>query len=166
MQTQQEPLILTVRLDDESQAFFDKQRELYFPPDRNFLKAHLTVFHQLPNNIVTEQYFQGFKLKPFPINVTGLFGLGSGVAYSLQSDLLIAVRKTVANDFAEVLIPQDRQGFRPHITVQNKVSPLKAKELLHLLSETFTPFITQAIGLDLWTYLGGPWEHKEFYAFT
>jgi len=42
------PLILTLTLDEASQAFFDEQRRQYFPPKINYLSAHLTLFHALP----------------------------------------------------------------------------------------------------------------------
>ncbi len=42
-----EPLILTLKMDDRSQERFDRLRELYFPPERNYLSAHLTMFHKL-----------------------------------------------------------------------------------------------------------------------
>jgi len=64
---QKQPLILTLKLDEESQAFFDKQRALYFPPERNFLKAHLTLFHQLPDEPETLDYFSNFIHDSFEI---------------------------------------------------------------------------------------------------
>ncbi len=42
------PLILTLQLDERSFAFFDEQRRRYFPKERNFIPAHLTLFHALP----------------------------------------------------------------------------------------------------------------------
>ena len=42
------PLILTLRLDPESQARFDALRRAHFPPERNLLGAHVTLFHALP----------------------------------------------------------------------------------------------------------------------
>ena len=35
-------------MDDSSQVHFDRLRELHFPPERNYLSAHLTLFHKLP----------------------------------------------------------------------------------------------------------------------
>ncbi|WP_208644854.1 2'-5' RNA ligase family protein [Mucilaginibacter kameinonensis] len=58
MQTEKKTLILTLRLDEESQAFFDEMRKRHFPQERNFLKAHLTLFHQLPSDLVTGGYFR------------------------------------------------------------------------------------------------------------
>jgi hypothetical protein len=43
-----QPLILTLRMDERSQERFDRLRETHFPPERNYLRAHLTLFHKLP----------------------------------------------------------------------------------------------------------------------
>ncbi|MFP5079749.1 hypothetical protein [Pedobacter sp. JCM 36344] len=47
------PLILIVRLDEKSQQFFNEMRSRYFLPELNLLKAHLTLFHQLPFSLET-----------------------------------------------------------------------------------------------------------------
>ena len=67
--------------------------------------------------------------------------------------------------FGEVLTGQDRQGFRPHVVVQNKVSGGEAKELLGRMQVEFRPFTVRAEGLQLWRYLGGPWELAEGFLF-
>lgn len=157
---QKEPLILTLRLDKQSQAFFDSQREKYFPPERNYLKAHFTLFHHLPNETEITDYLKTVKQEAFEIQMTGLMNLGAGVAYRLQSQELMALRDSLKQHFTGKLTPQDQQGFRPHITIQNKVLPAQSSALLATLSETFQPFPIQALGLDIWTYLGCPWRHE------
>ena len=42
------PLILTARVAEKDIKQFDRLREAHFPPDRNVLRAHLTMFHRLP----------------------------------------------------------------------------------------------------------------------
>jgi hypothetical protein len=49
-----QPLILTLQMDERSQERFDRLRELHFPPERNYLSAHLTLFHKLPGERETE----------------------------------------------------------------------------------------------------------------
>lgn len=61
-------------------------------------------------------------------------------------------------EFAAWLTPQDRQKFQPHVTIQNKVTPEAARELLERLSDTWEPVTAQGRGLQLWRYRGGPWE--------
>lgn len=43
-----QPLIVTLALDEQAQARFDALRSRHFPPDRNVLDAHVTLFHALP----------------------------------------------------------------------------------------------------------------------
>lgn len=90
--------------------------------------------------------------------------LGAGVAFAIESKELHNIRKELAIQLHEQLIPQDKQGYRPHITIQNKVSPEAAKQLLNELQSTFQPITITARGLDLWQYLGGPWKHHAYHA--
>lgn len=58
--------------------------------------------------------------------------------------------------FSPWLTRQDQAGFRPHITVQNKVDSVHAKALLDQLMPGFEPFDILAEGLQFWRYHGGP----------
>ncbi|WP_316831713.1 hypothetical protein [Pedobacter aquatilis] len=60
---------------------------------------------------------------------------------------------------------QDRQGFRRHITIQNKVDVLTAKMLLEKLATTFQPFEVTVLGVDLWYYPSGSWKYYHFIPF-
>ena len=42
------PLIVTALLGRADHAWLDGERQRHFPPERNQLPAHLTLFHQLP----------------------------------------------------------------------------------------------------------------------
>ena len=42
------PLVVTLKIDEPSQLFFDKQRTAHFPPYANYVPAHITLFHKLP----------------------------------------------------------------------------------------------------------------------
>jgi 2'-5' RNA ligase len=158
-------LILTVRIDEGSQQFFDELRLKHFPADRNFLQAHLTLFHQLPDQPATISILKDFTAHNFQMEVTKLINLGAGVAYRIEGEQLSHLRASLVQLFSKDLIPQDKQGFRGHITVQNKTTPEQARELLAALSEDFKPFRVQALGLDLWNYLGGPWSHQQYFPF-
>ncbi|SDH14888.1 2'-5' RNA ligase family protein [Mucilaginibacter gossypii] len=166
MQAEQKPLILTLRLDAESQTYFDSLRRRHFPPELNFLRAHLTLFHQLPNKQDTLNYLDTIKVHYFEMNVAGLRHLGAGVAYLIDSMELQQFHAKLKRHFQQVLIPQDMQAFKPHITIQNKVTPEASKWLLAELRSEFVPFPVKAVGLDLWEYLGGPWRHYFGYNFV
>ena len=90
--------------------------------------------------------------------IGGLINLGQGVAYRIESPELEAIRGRLADAFATMLTPQDRAGWRPHVTIQNKVTPAEAKALLAKLSAEFAPRPLVIAGLASWWYRGGPWE--------
>lgn len=156
------PLILTLALHADDQARFERLRRLHFPPDRNLIPAHVTLFHHLPGQEV-EAARDAIEARcaapPFPVAVSGLRFLGRGVAYALEAPALAALRADLAREWAGWLTLQDRQGWRPHVTIQNKAPPEAARALHANLQAAFTPFTVRAEGLDLWRYLGGPWKH-------
>ncbi len=166
----QRPLILTLRLDADSQDFFTAERVRFFPLALNFLDAHVTLFHHLPRDSsdeIAEKLTAFASVQPtFPVQLTGLRSLGRGVAYSLQSSDLLSLRASLANGWSNWLTAQDRQNFKPHITVQNKVAPAEAHRTLTLLQTSFTPRLIEAIGVDLWRYEGGPWNHLQTFLFA
>lgn len=91
--------------------------------------------------------------------------MGRGVGYRLDSPNLPVVRKRLAGVWWPWLGAQDRRGFRPHVTVQNKVPPEEARALHRGLEGSFAPIEVSAEGLLLWRYLGGPWEPVGAYEF-
>jgi 2'-5' RNA ligase len=124
-----------------------------------------TLFHQLPNEEPTIHYLEDLQLCSFEMQVTGLKHLGFGVAYRIDSAALQLLHQQLGQHFQESLIPQDRQPFRPHVVIQNKVTPEASKQLMAELTDSFEPFTVRAIGLDLWIYLDGHWRHGFGYNF-
>jgi 2'-5' RNA ligase len=156
-----EPLIVTLLLDDATQQRFDRLREQHFPPERNHLAAHVTLFHALPGehlDAVRADLTEAADRPGFDVDVTGVRFLGRGVAYALESAEVAAVRGGLARAWRSWLTPQDAQRHAPHVTVQNKVAPAVARALHDRLRAEFVPWTVHARGLGLWRYLGGPWE--------
>ncbi|MCJ2049012.1 2'-5' RNA ligase family protein [Methylobacterium sp. J-070] len=155
------PLILTLAFDEPTLARFDGERRRYFPEALNRIPAHATLFHHLPGDRergVIEAITALARTVPAPdVVVTGLRFTGRGVAYVLESESLATFRARLAREFGASLTAQDRQGWRPHVTVQNKVSPDAARALHADLSACFAPFHFTAPATLLWRYLGGPW---------
>ena len=155
------PLIVTADLGPADFAWLDAQRRAHFPPDRNQLSAHLTMFHALPPSL---EYEVRRTLKAVTASarpqamVTGLINLGGGVAYRVTSPDLDSIREQVADHFHGALTAQDAGGWRAHVTIQNKVSSGEAKTLLRTLEERFQPRPLAINGLALHRYLGGPWD--------
>jgi 2'-5' RNA ligase len=163
------PLILTLAMDERSTAFFETQRRHHFPPARNFIPAHLTLFHKLPGErqdaIIRDLIAVSRAQARFPLDVSGVRSLGRGVAYALGSPNLAQLRQRLVARWKPWLAPQDRHKHQPHVTVQNKVDPEAARSLLAALQLDFAPFVATAEGLSLWRYLDGPWELLQTFAF-
>jgi hypothetical protein len=161
-------LIVTVEMGGEDQAWLDRMRRAYFPPERNQLPAHLTMFHALPPSLEAEvrhRLSDAAKTKLPRAEIAGLMDLGGGVAFRVVSDDLDAIRADLAEAFRGSLSAQDAGGWRPHVTIQNKVAPKVARALLAELRAGFEPRRLAIRGLGLHRYLGGPWERIADYGF-
>ncbi len=157
-----EPLILTLKMDAASQEHFDRLREAHFPHERNYLRAHLTLFHALPGeqaqSIASDLQEVCRTKKPITLEAVGLRFLGKGVAYDLRSSEFEALRRKLSGRWEHWLSRQDSHRIKPHVTVQNKVAPERARALYNELQASFVPFQVTGEGLSLWRYMGGPWE--------
>lgn len=156
------PLIVTAALTEDAFAWFEDLRQAHFPPERNRVPAHLTLFHALPGDqephVLHVLEASCRRRRTMQLEVRGPWSLGRGVAYRLASPELEQLRSELALAFEAWLTPQDRSPFRPHITVQNKADPADARLLLEHLQLEFEPFDIVAEGLLVWRYRGGPWE--------
>ena len=164
------PLILTLALDEQATTFFNDLRRQHFPPNRNYLDAHLTLFHHLPGarfeELAQQLAARSRVQSPLQLHVAGVQFLGQGVAYSVQSAELEALHRELQALWLPDLTPQDQQRRRPHVTVQNKVRPEVARALHQQLSAAFIPFDARGTGFHLWAYRGGPWEWLRTFEFT
>ncbi len=156
------PIIVTALLGRADQAALDAMRREHYPPDRNVLPAHLTLFHHLPPSVEEELKHRlnaaTRGVRAPAAKAAGLMSLGRGVAVKIESPGLAAIRSELSEAFAGLLMPQDAGGWRPHITIQNKVAPSMAKLLLGALGKEFRARDVEIAGLAAWWYRGGPWE--------
>lgn len=163
------PLILTLALDEASFRFFNQLRQEHFPAERNYLKAHLTLFHHLPGaerNTITKYLTEVSQSQsPLSLAVSEVRSIGSGVAYRLVSQELQGLHRRLSRSWQAWLTPQDQQTLWPHVTVQNKVSKQEAQDIYQQLSDAFEPFTATGTGLQLWEYQNGPWELLEVFDF-
>jgi len=161
-------LIVTAELGDQDQAWLDQLRRTHFPPERNQLRAHLTMFHALPPSSepeVRRRLAEAARESVPSARIAGLMNLGGGVAYRVVSDDLDRIRQNLAGGLAGLLSVQDSGGWRPHVTIQNKAPAKDAQTLLNQLDADFQPRPLSISGLGLHRYLGGPWESLAKYAF-
>ncbi|TKD50515.1 2'-5' RNA ligase family protein [Sphingomonas baiyangensis] len=156
------PIIVTALFDAADAAWLNDLRRAHFPPERNHLDAHLTLFHHIAPDLARElkqRLSAATRGMPAPQAwLGGVMSLGRGTAFRVESPALESIRAELAHAFAPMLVPQDRAGWRPHVTIQNKVEPAAAKALQAALSASFSRRPLAISGLASWWYRGGPWE--------
>ena len=161
------PLIVTAELGSDF-GWLEDLRQRHFPPERNQLRAHLTMFHAIAPSAEAElrRILLSFAHQPPPRAwIAGLMNLGGGVAFRIASDELDAIRDEIASRLHGLLTAQDAAGWSAHITIQNKVPPRDAKALMLALGDRYDgrPLHLPAFGLH--RYLGGPWKTLRTFPF-
>lgn len=156
------PLILTAELPPELHRRFTELRRLHYPPERNRLEAHVTLFHALPpmceNELVRLLGRLTGECPPPQGMVDGVMQWDQGTAIRLSSPGLLEFREAIAEHFHGMLTAQDSSPPRLHLTVQNKVAPSEAKALQAALAGIVQPERFAFPALALHRYRGGPWE--------
>jgi hypothetical protein len=155
------PLIVTAELPQDLYSWATQLRTEHYPPARNYLKAHVTLFHALPPFIegeLRDLLARLAKRPPVPARLEGVVSLGRGTALALSSSAMLELRHEIAEHFHGMLTAQDEGRPRLHITVQNKVTPKEAKALQQTLATRVKVQDFTFRGLELHAYLGGPWE--------
>jgi len=158
--------ILTAEMDDVSFTWLDGLRREHFPPDRNFLSAHLTLFHRLSSAQVARLRSVERPCTPVETRFDRVVFLGFGVAIGVRSAALERLRSNARTEIGGEFSRQDSQPWKPHVTVQNKVTAVSASQLQNALEQGFAERVDAATGLLVWEYLGGPWNLVERIAFT
>lgn len=156
---------------DAASARFTALRRAHFPPRRNWLDAHITLFHALPcvaiDAVLAGAREAALENPPFLMRSERVLFLGAGVAFTLAGAEGIALRAALAQRWASLLGRQDQAKRNVlHITVQNKVAPAVARALYDELRAGFVSEDVPAVGLDIWHYLGGPWRPAASFAFS
>jgi 2'-5' RNA ligase len=154
-------LIVLAELGKSDFAWLDALRRRHYPPERNRVPAHLTLFRALPPSVEGEvrRSLARAGSEPAPQAViSGAMDLDSGVALRVHSPELEAIRDQLAADLHGLLTSQDSGPWTAHITIQNKVDPKLARTLLKQLREGFEPRPIAIAGLRLVRYVDGKWE--------
>ncbi|MGB5723643.1 MAG: 2'-5' RNA ligase family protein [Parasphingorhabdus sp.] len=157
------PIIMTAQMGKAEFAWANSLRKSHYPPERNMVGAHITLFHHLPPQALDEIKARVIELTsslPNPeAKLSGLIHLGSGVAYRLHAPQLLDLRMEMADRFAGLLVAQDQQTPRLHITIQNKVNSREAQNLFERLSAEFEPRSFAIRGIALHYYVDGAWQN-------
>jgi hypothetical protein len=163
------PLIVTAELPGDIQAWAERLRQAYYPPERNRVAAHVTMFRALPPSCESELRDSlaaaAREFSPVPARFEGVMSLGPGTALKVTSAALLELRAELADRFRGLLTPQDVAEPRLHITVQNKVAEKEARALQQDLARTLQPRDFRFAGLALHRYRDGPWEFVKRWSF-
>jgi hypothetical protein len=161
-------LIITLKIDENSQSFFDEKRKQLYPAYANFIDAHITLFHKLPsdNEMVFDTLKQLSKTTIFSMEVKGIKNIENFVAYEIVSSTLQTTHAIMQNTFINMLNEKDREVLWPHITVHNKATAYKAFKIHEKLMVDFKPFSIDAIGFTTWYYTKKTWVKKDDYLFA
>jgi hypothetical protein len=161
-------LIVTAEFAARDLAWLDQLRRAHYPAERNYVPAHLTIFHALPPSAEGEvrSSLASLSSEPPPsASIEGLMDLGGGVAFRVVSPDLDRIRAHLADAFHGLLGAQDEGGWRPHVTIQNKVPSKIARALISALESDFRPRPLGVRGIGLQRYRDGPWEPIANYNF-
>lgn len=164
------PIIVTAELPPDLHRRFTDLRSVHYPPERNFLDAHVTLFHAVPSHCEAElrRFLARLASGTPPIagRVEGVMALGGGgTAVRLSSPDLLTLRDEIADHFHGLLTLQDQHRPRLHVTIQNKVTAREASALKAQLEWMIQPQDFHFPGLAIHAYLGGPWEFLRRFAF-
>ena len=143
-------------------------RRSHYPPERNRVPAHLTLFRHLPPSVEGElgRRLAAYAATPAPrAEIAGIMDLGEGTALRVESEELEDMREDLALALRGLLTPQDMSPWRPHVTIQNKVEPREARQLQARLRAGFERRPLAIKALALWRYRDGPWEKTKSWTF-
>ncbi len=161
------PIIVTALFGDGDNGWVQELRRTHYPPGRNRVPAHLTLFRHLPPGIEAElsaRLAAAAAAPPPRARIGGVMDLGEGTALRVESEELEEIRADIAEALHGLLIPQDMSPWRPHVTIQTTDSEAEARSTIRAIRAARLPRI-RGIGLHLWCYRDGPWEHEQFFRF-
>ncbi|WP_435015423.1 2'-5' RNA ligase family protein [Tundrisphaera sp. TA3] len=163
-------LLVTLGFDSPTFARLDALRRRYFPPERNFIPAHISLFHHLPGSefATIDEALAASAASRGPIDLAfrTIRRMDRGMMAVVEAAGLAAIHARLAAAFKTWLTPQDRQPFRSHVTIMNKAERDDAARAFGELQATWNPWDGVGDRLLLWEYRGGPWDAVAEYPFS
>lgn len=168
------PLVLTARLPAALFGQMQGLRRAHYPPERNHVPAHVTLFHALPPSALGEVRRLVARLcamtRPPVAQLAGVVDLGTGTAVAVHSPALEAVHADLATALHGLLGMADQGTPRFHVTIQNKVPRSEVRALQAALAGRFQGEPFAFAGLDLHSLQrlpegGGTWQTQAQWTF-
>lgn len=163
-----QPLLIVAELPAEIFAWADGLRREHYPPTRNRLGAHVTLFHGLPPSAgpaVAALMADLARQAPPEAEVSGIMDLGGGTAFAVESPELVEMHAEMAERLHGLTQQKDARSFRPHITVQNKVPRADARALQARLRPLPLRCAFRFRGLGLYAWTGEIWRQTRVVSF-
>jgi hypothetical protein len=162
------PLLIVAELPPDVFAWADALRREHYPPDRNRMGAHVTLFHGLPPSAEPSvlPLLADLSRNPAPeAAISGLRDLDPGTAFAIDSADLVTLHADMAERLHGLIQQKDARPFRPHITVQAKVTAAEAKALRASLALSVQPRDFRFRGLGLYGWTGEIWRQERLFLF-
>ncbi len=162
------PLLITAELPADVLAWTDALRREHYPPERNRLRAHVTLFHALPPSVEEEllQILADLARSPAPeARIDGIMKLGKGTALAVHCPEMVELHAVIAERMHGLLTDQDSRPLRLHVTIQNKVKPEEARALQARLEPELRPVSFRFRGFGLYAWEDGLWRPIRILAF-
>jgi hypothetical protein len=162
------PLLITAELPGAVLAWADALRRAHYPPEKNRLRAHVTLFHALPPSAegeIRRLLAELAKGPPPDARITGVWDMGRGTALDVTSEGMAGLHAQMAERFHGLLGWQDDRKLRLHVTVQNKVSREAAEALQSELEDAFELRTFRFHGFGIYAWDEGLWQPIADYAF-
>lgn len=156
-------ILILAALPPDIFAWADGLRRKYYPPERNRLPAHVTLFHGLPPSAAGEVQARlqalAAQLPPPAAQITGIMDLHGGTALRIRSAGMEATHAELAAQLHGIVQQRDRHDLQLHITLQHKVPLAQARDLQAQLAKMdyqrsfhFTAFATHRWDGELWRF--------------
>ncbi|KHK91923.1 hypothetical protein LK12_09285 [Novosphingobium malaysiense] len=161
-------MLITAELPPDILAWTDSLRREHYPPERNRLRAHVTLFHALPPSVEEElvQVLSDLARNPAPeARIDGIMKLGRGTALAVQSPEMVILHAIIAERMHGLLTDQDSRPLRLHVTIQNKVKREEAQALQAQLGPELRPVSFRFRGFGLYAWEDGLWRPIRLLAF-
>lgn len=125
-------LIVTAQLPHGLFSRLEGLRRAHYPPARNHVPAHVTLFHALPPSSLGEVrglLARAARGAPPAAQTRGVFDMGRGTGIAIASPALADLREELGHALHGLLSAQDQGTLRFHVTVQAKVDRAEARAL-------------------------------------
>ena len=162
------PLLIVAELPADVFAWAETLRQAHYPPGRNRMGAHVTLFHGLPPSADAE--VRGLlselcRRPPPDAAICGLMDLGRGTAFAVDSPGMADLHGEMAERLHGLIQQKDARPLRLHITIQNKVAPADARALQAAMRRSFEPRAFRFRGFGLYGWTGEIWRQERVFAF-